>query len=126
MLVEELLELLVDVVDTNLLETVVVEDLEASNIQDTDVLHLLHGGVNQGLVTLLHHQPEGSLIDGASNAGHGAGGQRAGGALLHPLGADLDLGLAEEGDHPLAVDTGQRSDPLGRGLVLDLGLTNLQ
>merc|ERR1719150_2567060 len=45
-LVEELLELLVDIVDTDLLEAVVVEDLEPSNIQDTNVLHLLHGGIN--------------------------------------------------------------------------------
>merc|ERR1712242_57291 len=49
-LVEELPELLVDVVDTNLLKAVVVEDLKTSNIQDTDVLHLLHGGINEGFV----------------------------------------------------------------------------
>merc|ERR1711874_815920 len=47
--VEELLELLVNVVDTDLLKAVVVEDLETSNIQDSDVLDLLHGGVDQGL-----------------------------------------------------------------------------
>lgn len=54
MLVEELLELLVDIVDANLLKAVVVEDLKAGNIEDTDVGDLLHGGVAQGLVTLLH------------------------------------------------------------------------
>ena len=54
MLVEELLELLVDVVDTNLLETVVVKDLKAGNVEDTNVCDLLHGGVAQGLVTLVH------------------------------------------------------------------------
>ena len=54
MLVEELLELLVDVVDANLLETVVVEDLEAGNVEDANVGDLLHGGVAQGLVTLVH------------------------------------------------------------------------
>merc|ERR1712242_78934 len=103
-LVEELLEFLVDVVDTDLLEAVVVEDLEASNIQDTNVLHLLHGGVNQGGVTLVHGEPEGSLVDGTSNTGHGVGSVVTGGALLHPLGTDLQLGLAEVGDHPLAVN----------------------
>ena len=53
-LVEELLQLLVDVVDANLLEAVVVEDLEAGNVEDTNVGDLLHGGVAQGLVTLVH------------------------------------------------------------------------
>ena len=57
MLVEELLELLVDVVDANLFEAVVVKDLEAGNVEDTDVGHLLHGGVAQGLVTLVNHNP---------------------------------------------------------------------
>ena len=46
MLVEELLELLVDVVDANLFEAVVVEDLEASNVEDTNVGDLLHRGIN--------------------------------------------------------------------------------
>ena len=58
MLVEELLELLVDVVDANLLETVVVEDLEAGNVEDTNVGDLLHGWVTQGLVTDVHNNPE--------------------------------------------------------------------
>ena len=53
-LVEELLELLVDVVDADLLEAVVVKDLKAGNVEHTDVGDLLHGGVAQGLVTLVH------------------------------------------------------------------------
>ena len=52
--VEELLQLLVDVVDANLFESIVVEDLEAGDVEDTDVGDLLHGGVAQGLVTLVH------------------------------------------------------------------------
>ena len=87
--VEELLQLLVDVVDTDLLEAIVVEDLETSNIQDTNVLHLLHGGVNEGLVTLVNHNSEGSLVDGTSNTSHGVGGICTGGALGHPLSTDL-------------------------------------
>merc|ERR1711963_1052256 len=67
--VEELLQLLVDVVDTDLLEAVVIEDLEASNIQDTNVLDLLHGRVDQSLVTLLDDNPEGSLVGGTSDTG---------------------------------------------------------
>merc|ERR1719347_1609977 len=102
--VEELLQLLVDVVDTDLLEAVVVEDLEASDIQDTNVLDLLHAWVNESLITLLDHNPEGSLIDGTSDTGHRVGCVLAGGALADPLGTDLQLGLAEVGDHPLAVN----------------------
>merc|ERR1712223_1123395 len=66
-LVEELLELLIDIVDTDLLEAVVVEDLETSNIQDTNIGDLLHGGVAQGLVTLVDNNSEGSLVDGTGN-----------------------------------------------------------
>merc|ERR1712079_76813 len=66
-LVEELLELLVDIVDTDLLEAVVVEDLKTSNIQDTNVGDLLHGGVAQGFITLVNHNSEGSLVDGTSD-----------------------------------------------------------
>merc|ERR1712045_976605 len=121
-LVEELLELLIDVVDADLLESVVVEDLEASNIQDTNVLHLLHGGVNQGGVTLVNNEPEGSLVDGTSNTGHRVGSIGTGGALLHPLGTDLQLGLAEVGDHPLAVNTEKLGNLLGVGVILDLSL----
>merc|ERR1711884_355005 len=121
-LVEELLELLVDVVDTDLLEAVVVEDLKTSNIQDSNVVDLLHGGVNEGLVTLIHNNSEGSLVDGTSNTSHGVGGICTGGALGHPLSSDLQLGLAEVGDHPLAVDTSKLRNLLGVGLVLDLSL----
>ena len=53
-LVEELLELLVDVVDADLLETVVVKDLEAGDVEDADVGDLLHCWVAQGLVTLVN------------------------------------------------------------------------
>merc|ERR1711963_733535 len=120
--VEELLQLLVDVVDTDLLEAVVVEDLEASNIQDTDVLDLLHGGVDKSLVTLLNDNPEGSLVDGTSDTGHRVGGIGTGGALADPLGTDLQLGLAEVGDHPLAVNCEEGGDLLGDGVVLDLSL----
>ena len=53
-LVEKLLQLLIDIVDANLFESIVVEELEAGDVEDTDVGDLLHGGVAQGLVTLVH------------------------------------------------------------------------
>ena len=52
--VEELLQLLIDKVDGDLLEAVVLEDLESGDVEDTDVGDLLHGGVAQGLVTLVY------------------------------------------------------------------------
>merc|ERR1712079_298604 len=121
-LVEELLQLLVDVVNTDLLKAIVVKDLKSGNVKHTNVLHLLHGGVNQGLVTLVNHNSEGTLIDGTSNTGHRVGGIGTGGALLHPLGTDLQLGLAEVGDHPLAVNLQESGNLLTVGVVLDLSL----
>merc|ERR1719150_1182028 len=121
-LVEELLELLVDVVDTDLLEAVVVEDLETSNIQDTNVLHLLHGGINEGFVTLVNHNSEGSLVDGTSNTRDRVASSSTRGALLDPLSSDLQLGLAEVGDHPLRVNAKESGNLLSIGIVLNLGL----
>merc|ERR1712223_1813422 len=114
-LVEELLQLLVDVVDADLLEAVVVEDLEAGNVEDTNVGDLLHGWVAEGLVTLVDDNPEGTLVDGTGDAGNGVGSGCAGGTLLHPLGSDLQLGLAEVGDHPLTVDAKELSNLLSVG-----------
>merc|ERR1719346_319292 len=44
--VEELLEFLVHKVDGDLLEAVVLEDLEAGNVEHSAEVGLLHGGVN--------------------------------------------------------------------------------
>ena len=44
--VEELLQLLVDIVDADLLKAVVVKDLKASDVEDSDVGHFLHGFIN--------------------------------------------------------------------------------
>merc|ERR1719330_1761148 len=121
-LVEELLELLIDVVNTDLLETVVIKNFKSGNVQHSDIVDLLHGGVAQSLVTLVDNNPEGSLVDGTSNTGNRVGSIGTGGALVDPLSSDLQLGLAEVGDHPLAVNAGQGSDLLGIALVLDLSL----
>merc|ERR1719471_817915 len=44
-LVKKLLELLIGKVDTNLFKAIVVKDFKTSNVQATNVLNLLHGGV---------------------------------------------------------------------------------
>ena len=50
-----------------------------------------------------YSNPECALVNGTSNSRNRLSGQRARGALLHPLSADLQLGLAEVGDHPLTA-----------------------
>ena len=45
MVVEELLELLVDKVDGDLLESVIFKDLESGNVEHSAEVRLLHGGV---------------------------------------------------------------------------------
>ena len=42
--------------------------------------------------------------------------------FTHPLGADLQLGLAEVGDHPLTIDAKELGNLLSVSRVLDLGL----
>ena len=69
-----------------------------------------------------YSDPEGSLVDGTSDAGNGVGGVGASGTLLHPLGSDLQLGLAEVGDHPLAVDAKELGHLLAICRVLNLSL----
>merc|ERR1711934_647189 len=119
---KKLLQLLVDVVDADLLKAVVVEDLKAGDVEDTNVGDLLHGGVTQGLVTLLHSDPEGSLVDRTSNTRHRRSSIGTCRSLLHPLSSDLQLGLAEVGDHPLTIDAEELGNLLAIGGVLDLSL----
>ena len=60
--VEELLQLLVTEVDADLLESVELEDLEASNVQHTDEVDFLHGGIDQGSVAEVNKPQEQSEI----------------------------------------------------------------
>ena len=57
-------------------------------------MDLLHAGVDESLVTLVDNNPEGPLVDGTGDTGHRVGSLGAGGALVDPLRADLQLGLA--------------------------------
>ena len=43
--------LFIDKVDAKLLKSVELENLETSNIQNTNEVDLLHGGINQGVIT---------------------------------------------------------------------------
>ena len=65
--VEELLKFFIDKVDGDLLEAVVLEDLEAGNVQDGHKVGLLHGGVAQGGVTLDNQPIRSQYYNGAAN-----------------------------------------------------------
>merc|ERR1712061_941971 len=93
--VEELLQLLVDKVDGDLLEAVVLEDLEAGDVEHSTEVGLLHGGVDEGVVTLDDKSLEDAIEDGTGNTTGGHGSLLTGLTLGHPLGSDLDPGLAE-------------------------------
>ena len=92
MVVEELLQLLVDKVDGDLFEAVVLEDLEAGDVEHSTEVGLLHGGVyesfdndqgtddkqqlltNKSVVTLDDQPLEDAIKDGTSDTAGGAGG----------------------------------------------------
>ena len=81
MLVEELLQFLVDIVDTDLLEAVVLKDLKTSDIQDGTEIGLLQSWVNKSVITLLNQPLEDTVKDGPSNAANSVG------SLLASLGS---------------------------------------
>merc|ERR1711963_933269 len=132
--VEELLQLLVDKVDGDLLEAVVLEDLEAGNIEHSTEVGLLHGGVDEGVVTLDDQPLEDAIEDGTGNTTGGHGGLLTGLTLGDPLGSDLDPGLAEGLEQGLGVNSEGSSSLAREGLhavvsnlslvVTTLGLVN--
>merc|ERR1712172_328788 len=103
--VEELLKFLVDKVDGDLLEAVVLKDLETGDVEHSTEVSLLHGGVNEGVVTLDDQPLEDAVEDGPGNTSGGTNGLGAGLALGHPLSSNLDPGLAEGLEHDLGVNT---------------------
>ena len=76
-LIEELLELFIAEVDTDLLKAIVVKDLKASNVQATNVLDLFHGRVNKSFITFVNNETEDKLIDLTANARYRACSSRA-------------------------------------------------
>ena len=73
MVVEELLQLLVDKVDGDLFEAVVLEDLEAGDVEDSTEVGLLQAGIDEGVVALLNQPLEETVKDCSSNATNGSG-----------------------------------------------------
>merc|ERR1719436_1250097 len=93
--VEELLQLLVDKVDGDLLEAVVLENLETSNVEHSAEVGLLEGGINESVITLDDEPLEHAIKDGTGNTTSDHSGLLHSLTLGHPLGTDLDAGLAE-------------------------------
>merc|ERR550532_477632 len=128
--VEELLQLLVDEVDGDLLEAVVLEDLETSDIEDSTEVGLLQAGVNECVVTLLNQPLEDTVEDSPGNTTSSSSGLLHSLALGHPLGSDLDPGLAESLEQRHGLNTAQSGHLAGEGggvnlLQLSLVVTTL-
>merc|ERR1719232_748604 len=128
--VEELLELLVDKVDGNLLESIVLEDLETSNIQDSAEVGLLEGSINKGVVTLDNQPLEHTVKDGTSNTSSSTSSLLNSLTLGDPLGTDLDSWLAESLEQRSGLNTTERSKLASKGvrsnlLQLSLVITTL-
>merc|ERR1719210_153000 len=102
-------------------------------ISSTEV-GLLHGGVDEGVVTLDDQPLEDAIEDGTGNTTGGHGGLLTGLTLGHPLGSDLDPGLAEGLEQGLGVNSEGSSSLAREGLhavvsnlslvVTTLGLVN--
>ena len=70
MIVEELLKFFITEVDADLLKSIVVKDLKASNVQAANVRNLLHCWVEESFITFVNNKPEDKLIDLTGNASH--------------------------------------------------------
>merc|ERR1712214_89374 len=121
-LVEELLQLLITEVDTKLLKTIVVEDLKTSNVQATNVLNFLHGGIKKCFITLFHNEAENILIDLTANTRDRTCSHCTSLTLGHPFSTNLQLRLTEVGDHPFLINATDVSNLLSIGLILDFSL----
>ena len=110
-MVEELLQTLVGVVDTQLLEGVVLKDLEASNVEHTDEVLTLGLDV-KGLVDTGYEPVEHTGVEGLDQSLDTEVGLVLVLTLGHHLGADLDLGLEHGVEEVLAVNTKEEGNLL--------------
>merc|ERR1712061_705845 len=109
----------------NLLEAVVLENLETGNVKHSAEVALLEGGVNEGVVTLDDEPLEHAVKDGTGDTTGGHGGLLYSLTLGHPLGANLDAGLAEGLEQRHGLNSAESGHLAGEGLgsnALHLGL----
>merc|ERR1712012_1100676 len=107
--VEELLELLIDKVDGDLFESIVLEDLESGNIQDSAEVGLLERSINECVITLDNQPLEETIKDSSGNTSSGTSCLLNSLTLGHPLSSDLDPGLAESLEESIGINTTESS-----------------
>ena len=121
-LVEELLKLFIAEVDTDLFKAIVVKDLKTSNVKTTNVVNLLHGGINDGLITFVNNETEDKLVDLTANTWNWTGSTSARQTLGNPLSTNLQFWFAEIGDHPFRINAADIGNLLGIGVILHFSL----
>ena len=99
-----------------------LKNFESGDVQDSNEVDLLHGGIDEGLVALLDHELEDAIVKTSSDAGNRLSRLLNVLAFGDPLRADLDLRLAVGLHHGLGVDAQQLSDNLGPVFVLVIRL----
>jgi len=88
-LVEKLLKLLINIVDADLLKPVIVKNFKSCNIQHSNILYLLHCGINEGFVTFINNNSEGSFVDGTSNTSNRVSSLGASRSFVNPFSSYL-------------------------------------
>jgi hypothetical protein len=120
-MVEKLLKFLITEIDTNLFKSVELKYLESSNIEHTDEVDFLHGGINKGSVTDVDEPREQPVVEGPGQGGAGVEALVGVLPLVHPLGTDLDLGSDEVAVEELPIlDEVERADCLAGNRVVHL------
>ncbi len=99
-----------------------LKDFESGNVQHTDEVDLLHGRIDEGLVTLLHDELEDPIVKASSDSGNRLSRLLDILTFGHPLRSDLDLWLAVGLHHGLRVDAQEVSDDLVALLLLVIRL----
>merc|ERR1712131_212586 len=129
-MIEKLLELLIDKIDTNLLKAIVLKNLKTINIQDSTEVGLLQRCINKSVITLDDQPLEETVKDGSGDTSNSIGGLLTGLTLGHPLSSDLNSWLAEGFDegrcfHSIAVSNLSRVSLRSNLFTLSLIITTL-
>ena len=91
-----------------------------SNIQDSAEVGFLQSWVNESVITLDDEPLEETVKDGSGNTSNSSSSLLAGLTLGHPLGSNLDSGLAESLDHGKSIHTKESSYLAWEGVAANL------
>ena len=87
--------LFIDKVDAKLFKCIEFENFKTSNIQDTNEVDFLHGGVNQGVIAHVNEVSEQTTKDVLDDGRDSNSDSSQVLGLVDPLSADLVLGIDE-------------------------------